>query len=492
MKILLRVSVSPWFKNLLRALRLLGVLFLLVTCSKPPPPASTSEVRVVIFHTADLHGRVHRLPALAGYLKGERAKERRRGARVVTVDGGDFFQGTPEGDLTRGRLVIQAMNEIGYDAACLGNHDFDFGPAGVRDLAARARFPLLCSNVFESSTGAPPPYVKDAVTLPEACLELRGLTVAAPRAGEELAFLDASSALARRSWTPGMARVLLSHLGIERDRRLPGIDLAAVLGGHSHTRAIEERAGGFPIVHPGSHGLSVGRLELVLNVATGDVRSFKANLIDLRTWRGPEDARVRALVRRGARRIAKLMEEPIGTLSVGLSREHAADEGASSPLGNWACDALKAALNADIALLPRSSLRASLFAGPVTRGDVYEAFPFPDTAQWVDMGGRDLRGVLERAIGDGGRPLLDVAGLEVHYSPSARASRRILEIRAGTETLRNDRRYRVATTSFLIETWLGAPPGEGTRILRDVLAEHLGRNSPLRVEYRNRIFRKVE
>src|SRR5262245_3908255 len=95
----------------------LALLLILASCSKPftPVPSQPHPLRVVILHTADLHGRVDRLPALAAYL----ASERSRGVPVLHVDAGDFFQGTPEGDLTRGRVVVDAFNAMRVDALSL-------------------------------------------------------------------------------------------------------------------------------------------------------------------------------------------------------------------------------------------------------------------------------------------------------------------------------------------------------------------------------------
>src|SRR5688572_13843112 len=86
------------------------ILLVLTSCSKPETPRTSEKppapLRVVILHTADLHGRVERLPSMAAYIAAERAR-----GRVLLVDSGDFFQGTPEGDLTRGRVVLDAFNE---------------------------------------------------------------------------------------------------------------------------------------------------------------------------------------------------------------------------------------------------------------------------------------------------------------------------------------------------------------------------------------------
>src|SRR5687767_5145405 len=119
------------------------VLFLLASaCSSVPPPAP-APVHVVIVGTTDLHGWFNGhvesppgggegvlwggLPALASYIDALRAEN---GGRVLVVDSGDMFQGTLESNLFEGEAVVRGYNVIGYTAAALGNHEFDFGPVG--------------------------------------------------------------------------------------------------------------------------------------------------------------------------------------------------------------------------------------------------------------------------------------------------------------------------------------------------------------------------
>ena len=90
------------------------------------------------------------------------------GGAVVLIDSGDTFQGGIESNLSEGAIVIDAYEALGYAAAVIGNHEFDFGPidgAGARQklgedprgaikaAAARARFPLLAANLVADATG---------------------------------------------------------------------------------------------------------------------------------------------------------------------------------------------------------------------------------------------------------------------------------------------------------------------------------------------------
>ena len=154
--------------------------------SSPPSP-----VRLTLVGTNDFHGWLmpHTTPlpggesveeggaaVFAGYLA--RLREDNPGG-VLLLDAGDLFQGTMASNLTEGAAVVDVYNHLGYAAAALGNHEFDYGPAGPRAvpqegedrfgaLTARirqARFPLLSVNVREASSGGPPAWLGNDGTL---------------------------------------------------------------------------------------------------------------------------------------------------------------------------------------------------------------------------------------------------------------------------------------------------------------------------------------
>ena len=91
----------------------------------------------------------------------------------MLLDGGDMFQGTLESNMNEGAAVVRAYNALGYDAVAVGNHEFDFGPAGpgiaphapgddprgaLKARVAEARFPFLAANLIDEATGAPPSW----------------------------------------------------------------------------------------------------------------------------------------------------------------------------------------------------------------------------------------------------------------------------------------------------------------------------------------------
>jgi 5'-nucleotidase len=174
----------------MRSPLLLLALLAFVDCAMGPHPrnrpAQAEPVQLTIVGTNDLHGWVQphearlsngtevRSGGLAVFASEvARLREVNPGG-VVLVDAGDLFQGTLVANLTEGAVVIAAYNALGYDAAAIGNHEFDYGPLGPRSIAlepgddplgalaaraAQARFPLLGRNVYLASSGERLPFL---------------------------------------------------------------------------------------------------------------------------------------------------------------------------------------------------------------------------------------------------------------------------------------------------------------------------------------------
>ncbi|HNP36291.1 MAG TPA: bifunctional UDP-sugar hydrolase/5'-nucleotidase [Woeseiaceae bacterium] len=149
---------------------------LLQACSSTTPGSQRDDgpIHLSILGSNDVHGQL--LPAayrgglvtFSGYVDALRAS----GASdaVLLVDAGDMWQGTLESNIDEGQPVVEAFNAMGYAAAAIGNHEFDFGPIGaaaipdddnpdprgaLRRNASAANFPLLAANLVTSTSGIP-------------------------------------------------------------------------------------------------------------------------------------------------------------------------------------------------------------------------------------------------------------------------------------------------------------------------------------------------
>jgi len=131
------------------------------------------DVQLVVLNTNDTHSRIEPISSLdasksqagkGGYLRRATFVEAQRvkNKNVLLFDCGDYCQGTPYFNLFRGEAEVRLMNEMGYDAAAIGNHEFDYGLANMARLFRLAKFPILCANYDFTGTlveGLVHPYV---------------------------------------------------------------------------------------------------------------------------------------------------------------------------------------------------------------------------------------------------------------------------------------------------------------------------------------------
>jgi 5'-nucleotidase/UDP-sugar diphosphatase len=450
-------------------------------CKKPvapPPAAEAASGALTILHTNDLHG--HYLPERADWLEGQpeiggfvmldawvRALRAERGDAVLLLDGGDLLTGTPLTDIVvdgaGGGAMVQLMEEVGYDAAALGNHEFDQGYDNVQAIIDAADFPVLSSNIRAPSGG--PAF--DGL-LPSVVLESNGIKVGVIGATTEgLGSLvstsmhdklviqpvsEAVSAEVQRLDPETDLIVVLSHIGLDADRALaaavPGIDL--IVGGHSHTYLPEpEKVGDTWVVQAGSYTRSIGVLELT--VADDAIATFDGRLIDMipEAAPGAPGEAVVELVEGWQEEIEATYGEVLGEASATLGRDYN-DECA---LGDWITDVLREATGADVAVYNAGGLRADLNAGPLTLRSIFEIFPFGNQVVTFDLTGPEVLSVLmgnAQAQLEGESSYTSISGATLVWRERMGVPE-VVEARVGGEPLDLDRSYRVATNSYVAE-----------------------------------------
>jgi 5'-nucleotidase len=214
-------------------------------------------------------------------------EQRQQYPNLLLLDSGDFSQGSGYYTLFKGEVEIGLMNQMGYDAATIGNHEFDFGLDNMARLFRQANFPIVCSNYDCTGTvleGLVKPYItlkREGVKIGVFALapQLKGLV--SDRNCEGITYLDPAETaqkyidLLRRQEKCDLV-ICLSHLGWEvsvfPDERFlsltEGCDL--VLGGHTHTYmptleyAPDKNGKRIPVDQNGKHGVFVGKLVLTM------------------------------------------------------------------------------------------------------------------------------------------------------------------------------------------------------------------------------------
>ena len=242
-------------------MRKLTVIIMLIACLST---ATAGKKQVVILHTNDTHSCIMPLSenladttvaGRGGFLRRMALvqKERRDNPGLLLIDSGDFSQGSPYYTLFKGDVEIGMMNMMGYDAATIGNHEFDFGLDNMARIFRTATFPIVCSNY--DFTGTPVEgLVKEYTVITRDGIRIGMFGLSPDMKGlidenkcQGVAFLDPIETAKRMSKLLRKKEkcdvvICISHLGWDMDGECDdamlatatqGIDI--ILGGHSHT-----------------------------------------------------------------------------------------------------------------------------------------------------------------------------------------------------------------------------------------------------------------
>jgi 2',3'-cyclic-nucleotide 2'-phosphodiesterase (5'-nucleotidase family) len=466
------------------------------TEASAPLTKGWTEQTLTILHTNDLHGQVRPreegarserggLLALGRAIRAEREGSLLEGKPVLLLDAGDFFQGTLEGDGSRGAVVVDWMNELRYDAVTVGNHEFDFGPSVMTDLARRADFPFLGANIRSEVTNQVPawlgsqkgdPLDGSAVIRQVGALKVAiiGLTtshmkrVTAAGRTDGLSFAPEIEALERVLERVGDAdlRVVLTHCGLDTDRALAErfqtqIDL--IVGGHSHTRLeAGERVGRVLIVQAWKQSRCFGKVELRV---TPGPRPGERPRVEAEASLVGTSSGIEAVLAPHLEKIGPEANRVVAELGERLSVRPTPDRH-SSALGDLVVDALLSEGEAELAFHNRYGTRSSLPAGKVLYRHLYETLPFDNRLVTLTLSGAQIQAVVSACLDEESAPL-EISGATVEFNPHNPKGQRLLSIRVlefkpkirpgqrepsrvvGSSPLDPQRTYRVATHDFL-------------------------------------------
>ncbi|TBR23024.1 bifunctional metallophosphatase/5'-nucleotidase, partial [bacterium] len=412
-------------------------------CALTAAPAAAKTFPIVVVHTNDVHGWILPRPdkktgkavggaaVFSAYVK----KERAAADRFLLLDAGDWWQGTPEGSLSKGRAVGEVFDALRYDATVPGNHEYDAGEAALSGLIRGMKTPVVASNIAVEATGAPSPYVRPFLIKDVAGVKVGifGLIttqmkrLAFPQNIAGIAFQPEEDA-ARKAVAALKAQgaevvVMLSHVGQEYPdrpgalgddtvvRKVPGIDL--VVGGHAHI-PIEggRKVGGTLIVNTGCYLDKAGKVVLDFDDQARKVVASSATLTPLFVDEFGEEPMVKALVEKWRLEVGVALDVVIATAAAPFTRDRFKD----SDMGNWMTDCLRSWSKTDLAFQNSGGIRKDWAAGPVRQRDVFELMPFDNHVTTVYMKGSQLKDLFEHGVGKA-PGMLQLSGGTVTYDP---------------------------------------------------------------------------
>ena len=413
------------------------------TAATNEPEVMTEEAtmagKTVILHTNDVHGAVNGYACIAALKADYEAK----GAEVILVDAGDFSQGTTYVSVTKGADAVTMMNAAGYDVVTLGNHEFDYGYAQLKENMSKAKFKVVCADVFNEN-GTP---IFDAnytyttksgvkvgffgMETPETQTKanpalIKGLTFATGDAFTKAA-ADQVAALKDADVV-----ICLAHLGIDAESApyrstdlyaaVKGIDF--IIDGHSHT-VMTKGENGEPIQSTGTAFANIG--VIVIDNATKKIESN--SLFEVK-----EDTAKDETVSAAAKTIVDRVD---AEYDVVFAKSEVTLNGAKAPNGNrdsetnngdlitdamiWKVMQNKEGLTVDadhvVAITNGGGIRAAIKPGDVTKKDINTVLPFGNTVAVIYVTGAELLEALEAStysLPVGGFP--QVAGINYTIS----------------------------------------------------------------------------
>ncbi len=439
-------------------------------------------MRLTVLHFNDLHGRLDQLPRLFTLIQRERAQARAEGRQVLLLDAGDSSDRSRwDSDITKGRANYTLLEAMGVEATVIGNGEaLQWGRGALARLVAAVGFPVLAANLVDCADPQRLAVPGQRATLLLDCggfpLGLVGVTWDGGGGYGRYGFCAADPRPVLRRAIDGLkaqgARfiVLLSHLGLaltpaDRQRwenpqdysdeqlALDFPEIGAIVGGHTHL-ALEQPLviGQTVLVQAGDFGRYLGRLDLDLDDASGELRAHGGRLIPCGDDVPPDPtiAGTLELVREEAERLLAL---PLGTVAADLP--HFFDQ--PSPFATRVADALRHVCRADLAIFFSGFAYQGLAAGPLTRRDLYRALPGSAHVTAALVTGAQIRRMVERMLASkyrsesfnpqrGAPPLgLPAASSNVHLAFDL-ATNTLTACTIDGQPLDDARAYRLAST----------------------------------------------
>jgi 2',3'-cyclic-nucleotide 2'-phosphodiesterase (5'-nucleotidase family) len=470
----------------------------------------TRRVELIVASTTDVHGRLRGWDYYGDAPDSARGLSRaativdsvRRAhpGRVLLVDAGDLLQGNPLTyvaaaiDTTGPHPVIAAMNTMRYDAAAVGNHEFNYGIPRLRRALRGATFPFLAANAVSLGREAARPLFSAyriverggvrvgivGATTPGAMVWDRENLAGRLRITDIVPAVRKSVADVRRRGVAAVVVVMHSGLGEQASfdtvstrlpsenvaarvaREVPGIDL--IVYGHSHREMADTTINGVLVMQPRNWATSVGVASLVLERGASGWRVSARRGVLVPSAGHAEHPAVLAVTERVHGATRAWVNQALGTTTVAWRGDSARVR--DTPLIDFVLEVERKVTGADLAATAAFDLNASIDTGRITVAEVARLYPYDNTLRVIRISGRQLREFLEysaryyRTLGsaEAQQSLVDpsvpgfnfdiIAGAEYDIDLSRPLGERITRLVARGAPVRDDDQFTLALNNY--------------------------------------------
>jgi 2',3'-cyclic-nucleotide 2'-phosphodiesterase/3'-nucleotidase len=467
--------------------------------------------------------------------------------RTVLVESGDLLQGNPlafvHSRVAAGEThpVAAAMNLLRYDAAAIGNHEFNYGIAHLDAVARQSRFPWLSANTFRAGTaehayrpftlvertvgGAPLRVGITSVTPPGVAIwdrenvrgrldfrdivrSVRPVVAEMRRQGADVVIVAAHSGLDGSSYDTVATGVPTENAAAAMAREVPGIDV--ILMGHTHREVADTAINGVLVMQAKNWATSLAVAELDVRREAGGWRVVGKRGRILRPAKGATAPAFEQALAGAHERTRAYVARRIGTSAAEWSSTRARTE--DTPILDLINDVQRTVTGADLSATAAFSLESRIPAGPITVADVAGLYIYDNTLQAVRISGAQLRAFLEKSAeyylpcpaGQCARvtnPAVPgynfdvVSGVDYALDVTEPVGQRVVRLRRGGRDVAPTDSFTIALNNYRasgsggFSMLIGAPVvydrGEGIRELLIAEIERRGTIAPAQVFRRN-------
>ncbi|KAF2123860.1 5'-nucleotidase precursor [Dothidotthia symphoricarpi CBS 119687] len=395
---------------------------------------------------------------------------------------GDEFQGTLFYTFYGGEKIAETINQVGFDAMTLGNHEFDGGEEKLGDFLQNLTFPIVCANLHTQNEKINKTVQKYTI-FEDKGLALIGVTtdtvpsISSP--DDSTVFSNVveavQNAIDEIKATTNITRIAaITHIGYEEDQKLAAAvsGLQLIMGGHSHTLLgdMANAEGKYPtivnnkdgdevfIVTAYRWGEYVGHIDVTYD-SEGKILAYTGAPIHLTNATG-QDTDLQAQIKQWRGPFEEFGAQVLGTSEVELDQTTCRTQ--ECLLGDFMADAMladrkNATSNVDFALINGGGVRATIDSGDITRGEVLTSFPFGNAIVQVALSGKTiwetLEGIYTGINVNNGKAVTSFAqvstGIKIEYNPRNANNTKLISVTIGGQPLNNDTTYNVVTLDFL-------------------------------------------
>ena len=424
--------------------------------------------QVTVLGINDMHAHIDGMPQLATCVKQEREND----PALLLMAAGDNRTGNPYVDNGNrpGIPMITLMNHIGFDLSTFGNHEFDSGPAALRDYINAAEFDFVCANIFSTDTqgiNVKPYKIFERNGVRIGVLGLvqvgeNGIPDAHPDKCKGLQYASPFDTAACYKHLRAHCDVLiiLTHLGFEDDIKLARMfpEADAIIGGHSHTRVEKGCIENGVLITQAENKLKY-LTRLTFEVEDGKVIKKNAELLPLEDL--PADEATAELVEKT--KCLPFFKRQLTTVKRDITSRES--------LGCMMADALSSRAVTDIGIVNLGGVRLEEFpAGPLTVADVYRLDPFGNAIVRATLTGKELIALLESIpqADHYGAPCVSGMTYKCEKPAAELKPMRITEAKLADGTpIDPEARYTVAYNSYIASVAPAKPQDAGIAIDSD-------------------------